>query len=284
MDDLGGLSDRDADRLLAGVSLSDGDAADGMPAVAELLEELREEYLKAPPEAVEQAHLAAIVAESRRVITAPADDPVTPAPASPAPSPRRRLGLVFGVLLLTLPLPVSGLAVAGVNLPDPLVAPFEAVGIDLPNQEDSDDAETPGIDPASGRRDLGQADQRRRSGSSGRTRKGGGATAAPARRNPKVSAPTSPRSGSGAGSTDTGAVDSPPGSKAPRVAPRPESPAQTSPPSIAPDSKNGNGPPTAPPGNSGNNPFGGPPGLTGEGPPGQTGAAPPDRGGSNGAG
>ena len=60
---------------------------------------------------------------------------------------RRRGGKVFGRPLLRLaaavvaiPLLFTGLAVAGVELPDPAADAFESVGIELPNQSDDRDA------------------------------------------------------------------------------------------------------------------------------------------------
>jgi hypothetical protein len=54
--------------------------------------------------------------------------------------PRRRLALVgrIAIAVALLPLLTAGLAVAGVRLPDAAVSAFESVGVDLPNQTESD--------------------------------------------------------------------------------------------------------------------------------------------------
>ena len=53
---------------------------------------------------------------------------------------------------LSVPLVVAGLAAAGVSVPDPVKAPFDAVGVGLPNQGSASDAASPaqGVGSASG--------------------------------------------------------------------------------------------------------------------------------------
>ena len=78
---------------------------------------------------------------------------VTEPPARPRHTGARRhsrLGLFAraGVAVALVPALFAGLAVAGVKLPDAVDAPFEAVGVDLPNQgsDAGDESGAPGSD------------------------------------------------------------------------------------------------------------------------------------------
>jgi hypothetical protein len=78
---------------------------------------------------------------------APASAHASPVPpVGPGWPTARRIGLALGAALLALPLGIASLAAAGVHLPGVATAPFEELGITLPNQE-SDAAESTS-DPA----------------------------------------------------------------------------------------------------------------------------------------
>lgn len=263
MDEHQGMSERDVERLLSGGARENGDRSGD---IALLLTELESTYVEESPPGVEDAHVTAMLEEWARVEFAPGVlSPATDRRPS-APITRKRLVVVAATALLLLPVAVGGLAVAGVTLPGVLRAPFEAVGIELPNQEATEwDGAVDG-DP--GDHDARQHRAGKDTAEKGeRGRKDAGRLAAHQRgrgRDPHAAAKASSRPrGSNQGAT------------APREAPTGgQNPPSPSSPSPSPHS----GPPTSPPGNSGDNPFRGPPGITGIGPPGQTGAAPPDRG------
>jgi hypothetical protein len=100
--------------------------------VASFLAELRATYVSNPDEAVASRHLAAIAHEAELVQL-----------RTPKPAPRRRTMIpkrllrpvaTLGAATLVAILGTAGLAVAGVNLPDPATQAFEHAGISLPNQ------------------------------------------------------------------------------------------------------------------------------------------------------
>ena len=101
--------------------------------VAAFLAEVRALYASAPEEAVASRHLAAITREAQLV-----QMQSTPKPAAWRRTMNRnrflRPVVTLGAATLAAVLGTAGLAVAGVNLPDPATAAFEHVGISLPNQ------------------------------------------------------------------------------------------------------------------------------------------------------
>jgi hypothetical protein len=105
----------------------------------ELVAAVRDAYAQPPADDVAAEHLAAMTAAAR--------DSVHDAPAR-VPVRRARRGILVRVAtgaaaaVVALTAGTAGLAVAGVDLPDAAKAPFDTVGIDLPNQDD-DAAATP---------------------------------------------------------------------------------------------------------------------------------------------
>jgi hypothetical protein len=101
--------------------------------VAGFLAEMRAAYVRDPEEAVASRHLAAIAREAELVLA-----PRTPKPAAGRRTMIRNRFLrpigALGTATLAAVLGTAGMAVAGVNLPDPAAAAFERVGISLPNQ------------------------------------------------------------------------------------------------------------------------------------------------------
>lgn len=108
---------------------------------------LRDEYLRGPAPEVAERHLAMIA----RAASAPAAERRTLVGSERARSRfgrRPRLALAAVAAAFGLPISLAGLAVAGVDLPDPAVSAFEAIGIGLPNQ--SDDAKADGAKDRNG--------------------------------------------------------------------------------------------------------------------------------------
>jgi hypothetical protein len=108
------------------------DAPDGREVTA-FLADIRAAYLSNPEEAVASRHLAAIAREAELV-----NVQRTPKPASWRRTMIRNRFLrpivTLGAASLAAVLGTAGLAVAGVDLPDPATEAFEHVGIGLPNQ------------------------------------------------------------------------------------------------------------------------------------------------------
>lgn len=127
----GRISDEDAERVLSGTSF---DSAEGA-AVGELVlfaRALRASGAQAPDPALETAlvpRLAEAAAASR--LNMPQDAPRRTVGRGAGWRPRLAL---LGATVLLLPALMAGLAYAGVSLPEPAKAPFEALGIQLPNQ------------------------------------------------------------------------------------------------------------------------------------------------------
>ena len=101
--------------------------------VAAFFGEVRATYMSNPDEAVTSRHLAAIAREAELVQLR----------RTPKPASRRRTMIrnrflrpvaTLGAATLAVVLGTAGLAVAGVNLPEPATTAFENVGISLPNQ------------------------------------------------------------------------------------------------------------------------------------------------------
>jgi hypothetical protein len=101
--------------------------------VAGFLADVRATYVSEPGEAVASQHLAAIAREAELVLPRR-----TPEPAGWRRVMNRnrvmRPAVTLGAATLAALLGTAGLAVAGVELPDPAKNAFEKVGISLPNQ------------------------------------------------------------------------------------------------------------------------------------------------------
>lgn len=115
---------------------------------------VRTEFLKAPPAEVERVHIARIAAASDEAARTAAPRPT---PSVTALKPGRhgrisraatvaRLAAATGAAVLAVPMALTGLAFAGVPLPQPAAETFEALGIELPNQDDETDSKR-GADP-----------------------------------------------------------------------------------------------------------------------------------------
>jgi hypothetical protein len=160
MDDFTTLSDDDFEKVLAFARTADGSgrrangdrtAADdaamaddpAMREVASLLALTRSAYVRPLSDETASEHLAAVAREAAPLRIASSS---TRASASrPDRHPTRRLRITSKRLAL-LPvaaagvfLAAAGLAVAGVSLPDAARAPFDGLGIELPNQARSSD-------------------------------------------------------------------------------------------------------------------------------------------------
>jgi len=109
----------------------------------QVVDALRETYVRAPDPGIRSAHMAAIAAETAPLRLA-ADAKQRSASRLSRPPTRRfrmtpkRLALLPSALVLAF-LGTAGLAVAGVTLPDTARAPFDAVGLNLPNQSRASD-------------------------------------------------------------------------------------------------------------------------------------------------
>jgi hypothetical protein len=100
--------------------------------VAAFLADVRAAYVSEPEEATASRHLAAIAREAELVLGRR-----TPKPGWRRTMIRNRFlrpVAALGAATLAAVLGTTGLAVAGVNLPDPATEAFENVGITLPNQ------------------------------------------------------------------------------------------------------------------------------------------------------
>jgi hypothetical protein len=101
--------------------------------VASFLAEVRATYVSDPDEALASRHLAAIAREAELV-----QPRRTPEPASRRRTLIRNRFLrpvaTLGAATLAAVLGTTGLAAAGVDLPDPATKAFERAGISLPNQ------------------------------------------------------------------------------------------------------------------------------------------------------
>lgn len=136
MDDLSALSDWDLDRLLAGR----GSVPAADPGLTGFLDEVRSTYTAPPSDLTRAQHLSAIASGQ-----APAEVALQTIESLPVTSERTRrsstrsltrtrLALVGAGLILALPLGATGLAAAGVALPEAVQTPFEELGVELPNQ------------------------------------------------------------------------------------------------------------------------------------------------------
>jgi hypothetical protein len=136
VDDLGSLSDRDLDRLLAGKHpVGDRD----VERLCRFLAEWKALDAKPPAGHVEATHLRQIT-ELARGVAAPSEpvDPPADTVRSRRKVMRKRLALGIAGLAVAAPLFTAGLAVAGVSLPEVARAPFDQVGVTLPNQSPAD--------------------------------------------------------------------------------------------------------------------------------------------------
>lgn len=101
--------------------------------VAGFLDEVRAAYMGGPEEAVASRHLAAMAREAE---LAPPRRTTRPAGWRRIVNRNRfiRPAVTLGAATLAAVMGTAGLAVAGVNVPDPAQEAFEQVGINLPNQ------------------------------------------------------------------------------------------------------------------------------------------------------
>lgn len=133
------LTDRDLELLLAGRA----PAGPANQELARFVGEVRAAYTQGPAEPIAQAHVAAIAAAAQSLAVPPQESSsVASPPEKPRRRnwrmPRRRLALLTAGVVVGAPLFTAGLAVAGVNLPDVARAPFDQLGIHLPNQASAD--------------------------------------------------------------------------------------------------------------------------------------------------
>jgi hypothetical protein len=129
-----GISDAEADRLLAGDS-NGGDPEARIGESAAFLRMARTALLEQPPPEIE-ADLVRRLAETARLGAASR----ATRPARPFFRSRRRLVAKLAVATALVPTVLAGLAFAGVTLPGAANSAFDSVGVNLPNQEDGDSA------------------------------------------------------------------------------------------------------------------------------------------------
>jgi hypothetical protein len=103
------------------------------PEIAGFTRALQATLLREPDPAASTEMVRRLAAEAR---ISSANRPTAPIAARSRFSARRRLAAV-ALAVLALPLLGAGLAVAGVKLPAGAADAFQAVGVDLPNQESS---------------------------------------------------------------------------------------------------------------------------------------------------
>jgi hypothetical protein len=135
-----GISDAEADRLLAGDS-NGGDPEARIGETAAFLRMARTALLEQPPPEIE-ADLVPRLAETARLEAA------SRATRSARPIFRSRRSLVakLAVAIALIPAVLAGLAFAGVTLPGAANSAFDSVGVNLPNQEDGDGADDDATD------------------------------------------------------------------------------------------------------------------------------------------
>lgn len=110
--------------------------------LADFVSKLRSLYAEPPSEEVERVHVAQAVAMARELADEPTTRTVAPAARrsrARKPMTRRRLAFMTAIAVAAAPFATAGLAFAGVSLPGPARAPFEELGIELPNQAQADD-------------------------------------------------------------------------------------------------------------------------------------------------
>jgi hypothetical protein len=135
-----GISDAEADRLLAGDS-NGGDPEARIGETAASLRMARTALLEQPRPEIE-ADLVRRLAEAARLEAA------SRATRSARPIFRSRRSLVakLAVAIALIPAVLAGLAFAGVTLPGVANSAFDSVGVNLPNQEDGDGADDDATD------------------------------------------------------------------------------------------------------------------------------------------
>jgi hypothetical protein len=135
-----GISDAEADRLLAGDS-NGGDPEARIGETAAFLRMARTALLEQPPPEIE-ADLVRRLAETARLEAA------SRATRSARPIFRSRRSLVakLAVAIALIPAVLAGLAFAGVTLPGAANSAFDSVGVNLPNQDDGDGADDDATD------------------------------------------------------------------------------------------------------------------------------------------
>ena len=138
-----GISDAEADRLLAGNS-NGGDPEARIGETAAFLRMARTALLEQPAPEIE-ADLVRRLAETARLRAASR----ATRPARPIFRSRGRLVAKVAVAMAMVPAALAGLAFAGVTLPGAANSAFDSVGVNLPNQEDGDDGGAAPAGPAS---------------------------------------------------------------------------------------------------------------------------------------
>jgi hypothetical protein len=129
------ISEPDVERVLAGNSPASGDP--GLAEVAVLVRALG----AAVPERVADPDPALIARLAETAARGPVE-PTRPAPSTRAPRRSSRFALTARIAMAVAMVPAlfAGLAVAGVELPDPAQDAFDRIGIELPNQTTDEDA------------------------------------------------------------------------------------------------------------------------------------------------
>lgn len=114
---------------------------EGDQELASFLQEMRATLVAPPAAAVATALPARLAVEARAA--GPSRAPSTNGRGAASERPRRapwRPVLRVALAVAAIPLLFTGLAFAGVKLPDPATSAFESIGIDLPNQAEDDQA------------------------------------------------------------------------------------------------------------------------------------------------
>jgi hypothetical protein len=245
---LGRIRDEDVERLLSGRA-PEADREGGLGEVGAFITAIRA-TVPAPPDRDAEAFLVPrLAAEARSAADARAAADTGTAGVARARRRRPRLALAAKVAVgaVLVPVAMTGLAFAGVGLPEPARSAFEQAGVELPNQSDGDEVTS---DDGAGANE-GQPSQSRGGEDEGAAADRGSGGTEPAKRGRDRKAESDrPRGSSGGGNGG-----------------------QASPPS-------GTGPSGVPPGQGGTPPGQGgtPPGQGGF-PPGQ-GGTPPGQGGA----
>ena len=146
---------------------------------ASFVADVRDVLAESPGEDAARRHLSAMrlaAAEGTSTQGArPAPRAATPRPANRRARPALRLVGVAAGALIAFSGTSTVLAAVGVSLPEAVRAPFDVVGVDLPNQEGNEPPRGPGERAAPG--DPGEPARDRGESAPGRTKKHGGRAA-----------------------------------------------------------------------------------------------------------
>jgi hypothetical protein len=142
---LGRTSDADVERLLAGRAL-DADRNGESAEVAAFVTALRAAAPARPRPDLEGALVPRLAAEARSSTEEAARAQTTTIAVPRTPAWRRRLALVgrVAVAFVLAITATAGLAFAGVTIPEPARDAFDAVGIELPNQDEGQESSSEG--------------------------------------------------------------------------------------------------------------------------------------------